>query len=148
MCSIFPDEILSLFKLLLHFLHLPVSLLKFQSYKQPIIMTAQEAKLFVGQLNQKATEEDVRQLFNFYGEVRHVNIVRKNGESTGSAFVTYPSSVEADAAILALHNKYNMERERPLQVSYAMRTGVVSPFGLAHSEKVSNENPSNPKLSR
>lgn len=110
--------------------------------------TTTEAKLFVGQLNQKATEEDVRQLFNFYGEVRHVNIVRKNGESTGSAFVTYPSSVEADAAILALHNKYNMERERPLQVSYAMRTGVVSPFGLAHSEKVSSENPSNPKLSR
>eukprot|EP00658_Telonema_sp_P-2_P000610 TRINITY_DN10228_c0_g1_i3.p1 TRINITY_DN10228_c0_g1~~TRINITY_DN10228_c0_g1_i3.p1 ORF type:complete len:125 (+),score=46.94 TRINITY_DN10228_c0_g1_i3:118-492(+) len=51
------------------------------------IMTAQEAKLFVGQLNQKATEEDVRQLFNFYGEVRHVNIVRKNGESTGLSLI-------------------------------------------------------------
>ena len=49
------------------------------------------AKLFIGQLNFDASEEDVRQLFDYYGDVMHVNVLRdkQSRKSTGSAFVTY-----------------------------------------------------------
>lgn len=106
-----------------------------------------EAKLFVGQLNFDASEEDVQEIFEYYGHVLHVNVLRdKNtGRSTGSAFVTYGSTEEADAAILALHNIYNMERDRPLQVSYCERTATISPFGYEHAERLAQENSANPR---
>lgn len=110
-------------------------------------MPVGEAKLFIGQLHFDATEDDVRQLFEYYGDVRHINILRdKNtSRSTGSAFVTYGSTEEADAAILALHNIYNMERDKPLQVSYCERTATISQFGYEHAERLATENRANPR---
>lgn len=104
------------------------------------------AKLFIGQLHYDATEEDVRQLFEYYGEVLHVNILRERAthRSTGSGFVTFATTDEADAAIMALHNRYNMEREKPLQVSYCERTPCISPFGYRHACELSRENGANP----
>lgn len=112
-----------------------------------INMPIGEAKLFIGQLHFDATEDDVKQLFEYYGDVRHVNILRdrNTGRSTGSAFITYSSTEEADAAILALHNIYNMERDKPLQVSYCERTATISQFGYEHAERLSHENRANPR---
>ena len=110
-------------------------------------MPSGEAKLFIGQLHFEATEEDVRQLFDYYGTVLHVNILRdKNSHrSTGSAFVTYGCTEEADAAILSLHNIYNMERDRPLQVSYCEKTLTISTFGYEHADRLARENRANPR---
>lgn len=107
-------------------------------------MVRGDAKLFIGQLHFDATEDDVRQLFEYFGEVKHVNVLRNEGRSKGSAFVTYGSTEEADAAILALHNRYNMERDKPLQVSYCQRTQVISPFGHEHARILCRENGANP----
>lgn len=109
-------------------------------------MVQGEAKLFIGQLHFEANEEDVRQLFEYYGDVLHVNILRdkRTGRSTGSAFVVYGCTEAADAAIMALHGVYNMERDKPLQVSYCQRTGAISQFGIEHAQSLHNENHSNP----
>jgi RNA recognition motif-containing protein len=104
-----------------------------------------EAKLFIGQIHFEATEEDIADLFSFYGEVRHINILRdKTHKSTGSAFVTFATTEEADAAILALHGKYYMERDKALQVSYCKKTQAISNFGYNHALEVSHSNKSNP----
>nr|CCC94252.1 putative RNA-binding protein [Trypanosoma congolense IL3000]CCC94253.1 unnamed protein product [Trypanosoma congolense IL3000] len=107
---------------------------------------AQRARLFVGQVNFDANEEDVSALFNFYGNALHVNILRDKvtNKSKGSAFVEYGSTEEADCAILALHNRYNMEREKPLQVSYCNKSDLISEFGREHAMKLHRENSANP----
>ncbi|ESL12115.1 RNA-binding protein [Trypanosoma rangeli SC58] len=109
-------------------------------------MVAGRARLFVGQLNFEATEEDVCALFDFYGKVLHVNILRDRttGRSKGSAFVEFASTVEADCAIMALHNRYNMEREKPLQVSYCGKSEVISEYGREHALRLHRENSANP----
>ncbi|RHW68631.1 RNA-binding protein [Trypanosoma brucei equiperdum] len=103
------------------------------------------ARLFVGQLNFDATEDDIYALFDFYGKALHVNILRdkETQKSKGSAFVEYGSTEEADCAILALHNRYNMEREKPLQVSYCNKSELISEFGRDHASKLHDENPAN-----
>ena len=105
-----------------------------------------QAKLFLGQVHFDATEEDIRQLFDYYGDVLHVNILRdrRTGRSTGSAFITYGSTEEADASILALHGVYNMEREKPLQVSYSEKTPTISRFGYNHASEIAHQNGANP----
>ncbi|EPY34664.1 RNA-binding protein [Strigomonas culicis] len=111
----------------------------------PAATAAATARLFVGQLNFDAAEHDIRQLFAFYGHVLHVNILRdEDGKSSGSAFVTYGSTAEADMAILSLHNRYNMGRERPLQVSYCRRSEQISDFGYQHAVELQKQNKSNP----
>lgn len=123
----------------------------FATFQQPLALNKNkmpfgDAKLFIGQLHFDATEEDVRQLFDYYGEVKHINILREknSGRSCGSAFVTYGSTEEADAAILALHNIYNMERDKPLQVSYCQKTPNISQFGYEHAQQLASENTANP----
>ena len=110
-------------------------------------MPAGEAKLFIGQLSFDASEEDVKQLFEYYGDVIHVNVLRDktSQRSTGSAFVTFNCTESADAAILALHNIYNMGRDKPLQVSYCERTQAISEFGYEHAERLAAENKANPR---
>lgn len=105
------------------------------------------ARLFVGQLNFEATEYDIQQIFSFYGHVLHVNILRSQHDpasSTGSAFVTYSSTVEADCAIQSLHDKYNMGRDKALQVSYCRRTEDISEFGIEHAKLLNENNSCNP----
>ncbi|KAG8344518.1 putative RNA recognition motif (a k a RRM RBD or RNP domain) [Trypanosoma vivax] len=104
------------------------------------------ARLFVGQLNFHADESDVIALFNFYGTTLHVNILRDRAtnKSKGSAFVEYATTEEADCAIMALHNRYNMERDKPLQVSYCARSELISEFGHEHATRLHKENSVNP----
>lgn len=107
--------------------------------------TGGTARLFVGQLNFDATEYDIRQIFSFYGHVLHVNIFRDQfGKSSGSAFVTFGTTEEADNAILALHDQYNMGRDKPLQVSYCRRSEQISDFGYQHALELRENNKSNP----
>src|SRR5690606_17240289 len=76
----------------------------FQEFKG---MNPQNQKLYVGNLNFDASEDQVRELFNSYGEVAEVKIImdRFSGRSRGFAFVRYNSSDEAGKAKEALQGQ-------------------------------------------
>ncbi|MEW6412493.1 MAG: RNA-binding protein [Candidatus Zixiibacteriota bacterium] len=63
--------------------------------------------IYVGNLSYQATEEDIRQAFEAYGQVTNVNIIkdRYSGESRGFGFVEMASKDEGLAAIEGLNGK-------------------------------------------
>lgn len=67
-------------------------------------MNQQNQKLYVGNLNFDATEDQVRELFSGFGEVQEVKIVmdRFSGRSRGFAFVRMTSAEDAGKAKEAL----------------------------------------------
>jgi RNA recognition motif-containing protein len=64
-------------------------------------------KIYVGNLSRETTEDDLRKVFEAFGQVRSVNIVRDGttAESQGFGFVTMPSATEAQTAIQKLRGK-------------------------------------------
>lgn len=61
--------------------------------------------IFVGNLNFKTSEDDLRKLFESYGPVDRVTILtdRDTGRSRGFAFVEMPNAEDGDKAIAALN---------------------------------------------
>ncbi len=68
-------------------------------------MQLMSTKLFVGNLDFKVTENDLRDAFAAHGAVLEANLVtdRANGRPRGFAFVTMSSPEEAQKAIDALN---------------------------------------------
>ena len=64
-------------------------------------------KIYVGNLSYDASEDDVREAFEKYGNVSSVNVItdRETGRSRGFAFVEMPDGGEAKAAIEGLNLK-------------------------------------------
>jgi RNA recognition motif-containing protein len=64
-------------------------------------------KIYVGNLNFKATEEAVRQMFEAHGEVASVKMItdRETGRPRGFGFVEMPDDASANAAIEALNGQ-------------------------------------------
>ena len=75
--------------------------------------------LLVGNLGSEVTHEDLRRLFEAYGEVAQVHIIvdRDTGLPRGFAFVEMTNDTEAEKAINALNG--SMLRDRTLDVNYA-----------------------------
>lgn len=63
-------------------------------------------KMFCGQIPRQISELELRQMFEEFGRVFHLNILRdkQTGESKGCCFVTYYSRKSALDAQNALHN--------------------------------------------
>jgi len=63
--------------------------------------------IYVGNLSHDATEDDLRQAFEAFGEVSSVNIIkdRFTGESRGFGFVEMSTKSEAEAAITGLNGQ-------------------------------------------
>jgi RNA recognition motif-containing protein len=63
--------------------------------------------IYVGNLSHDATEDDVRQAFEAFGEVASVNIIKDkfSGESRGFGFVEMPAKAEAEAAITGINGQ-------------------------------------------
>ena len=61
--------------------------------------------IYVGNLSYSATEDDLRQAFEQYGQVASVNIImdRETGRSRGFAFVEMPEGDEAKEAVSSLN---------------------------------------------
>ncbi len=70
------------------------------------------ATIYVGNLNYKATENDLGSLFAEFGNVESVKIIKDKmtGRAKGFAFVEMPDDEAANRAIEALHNKEWMTR--------------------------------------
>jgi RNA recognition motif-containing protein len=64
-------------------------------------------KLFVGNIEWGATEEDLKELFGQYGEVEEAIIIkdRMSGRSKGFGFVTFAEDADAEKAIEALNGQ-------------------------------------------
>ncbi|CAM9112152.1 unnamed protein product, partial [Ectocarpus fasciculatus] len=64
-------------------------------------------KLFVGQIPKHMEEEDLRPVFEEFGEIFDLAVIRDkiSGLHRGCAFLTYCARVSADAAIAALHGQ-------------------------------------------
>ena len=62
-------------------------------------------KIFVGNLDFKATEDQIRSLFEQHGAVERVSLMtdRDTGRSRGFAFVEMTDAAEAERAIAALN---------------------------------------------
>ena len=79
-------------------------------------------KLFVGQIPKTLEEDGVREVFQEFGEIVEVVVLRdrRTGMHQGCCFVKYGSMVAAQAAIQALHNQRSLPPLRnPLQVRFA-----------------------------
>lgn len=63
--------------------------------------------IYVGNLSSKATEENIRQAFEAFGQVSSTNIIKDKytGQSRGFGFVEMPDRTEAQAAIQNLNGK-------------------------------------------
>ncbi|OHB59197.1 MAG: RNA-binding protein [Planctomycetes bacterium RBG_13_46_10] len=63
--------------------------------------------IYVGNLSQDVTEDDLRQAFEAFGEVSSVNVIKDKftGETRGFGFVEMPAKAEADAAITGLNGQ-------------------------------------------
>lgn len=69
-------------------------------------------KIYVGNLSYTAGEDDVRKLFEQFGEILSVKIIMDNmtGRARGFGFVEMSSNEEADKAISSLNGSSFMER--------------------------------------
>ena len=63
--------------------------------------------IYVGNVPHAASEEELREFFQAYGQVASVAIIKDKftGESRGFGFVEMPSQEEAQAAIAGLNGK-------------------------------------------
>lgn len=99
--------------------------------------------IYVGKLPSSATQEQLKTLFEAYGEVASTRVIkdRFTGEARGFGFVEMPNSDEANAAIEALNgsdfegqtlivNEARERTDRPAAggSSYGRREGGGRPF--------------------
>ncbi|VDD93884.1 unnamed protein product [Enterobius vermicularis] len=80
-----------------------------------------ERKLFVGMLNKKLTEDDVRGMFKEFGHIEDCTVLKDaEGKSRGCAFVTFVNRSCAQQAIKQMHHTQTMEGcSTPIVVKFA-----------------------------
>jgi RNA recognition motif-containing protein len=63
--------------------------------------------IYVGNLDRQASESELKQLFNQFGEVKSVKIIKDNvsGEPRGFAFIEMPDSTSGTKAIRELDSR-------------------------------------------
>lgn len=81
----------------------------------------QKTKLFVGNLPSDIQEEAINIVFSHYGTVTNIYIMTGKAKSgQACAFVEYSAPIEAETAVLTLHEKYEIRQgDGPILVKYA-----------------------------
>ncbi|KAL9837594.1 LOW QUALITY PROTEIN: CUGBP Elav-like family member 6 [Geothlypis trichas] len=106
----------------------------------------EDRKLFVGMLGKQQSEDDVRRLFEPFGQIEECILRGPDGASKGCAFVKYGSHAEAQAAINSLHGSQTMpgassslvvkfadtDKERTLRRMHQMagQLGIFNPMTI------------------
>ncbi|XP_064421825.1 CUGBP Elav-like family member 4 [Latimeria chalumnae] len=107
----------------------------------------EDRKLFVGMLGKQQSEDDVRRLFEPFGQIEECTILRgPDGASKGCAFVKYAAHAEAQTAINNLHGSQTMpgassslvvkfadtDKERTLRRMHQMagQLGIFNPMTI------------------
>ncbi len=93
--------------------------------------------IYVGNLSSQATEENIRQAFEAFGQVSSANIIKDkySGQSRGFGFVEMPDKTEAQAAIQNLNGKdllgqpLNVNEARPRNDRGGRSGGLGGPRG-------------------
>jgi len=81
-------------------------------------------RIYVGNLDYAMTSDELRAIFEPFGEVTMAEIQHKSrtGQSRGFGLVDMPNDVQADAAIAALHRSVRNDREMTVNESRPRRT--------------------------
>ena len=87
--------------------------------------------IYVGNLSYEASEEDLKEAFEVFGEVETVKVIKDkySGRSKGFGFVEMPDSADAQSAINGLNGKelkgraLNVNEARPRTESRRDRGG-------------------------
>jgi RNA recognition motif-containing protein len=63
--------------------------------------------IYIGNISQEVTEDDLKTAFEAYGKVEIVNVIKDKytGRSKGFGFVEMPDNAEAQSAITGLNGK-------------------------------------------
>lgn len=79
--------------------------------------------IYVGNLSYKATDEELRRLFETYGQVTSARVItdKGSGRSRGFGFVEMPDSQQAETAIQRTNGVEFMGRK--LRVNESRRSG-------------------------
>jgi RNA recognition motif-containing protein len=87
--------------------------------------------IYVGNLSREVTEDELRQEFEAFGQVKSVNIIkdRYSGESRGFGFVEMATNSEAQAAIKELNGKSLGERTLNVSEARPRAEGGRRPYG-------------------
>ena len=110
-------------------------------------MSANEKKIFVGNLDFKVTEADLKMLFECsVGPVEGINIRRDRvtKQPRGFAFVTFHSAADAQRAIDTMHN--SVHRGRTLTIKPQIARGSGSASGSAGGAGGKNKKHKKPSL--
>lgn len=91
-----------------------------------------KTKLFVGNLPADITQEAINTVFSHYGTVTNIHVmIGKSRSGQACAFVEYSSAIEAETAVLTLHEKYEIRPgDGAILVKYANSGGGMraSPY--------------------
>ncbi|KAG1359136.1 heterogeneous nuclear ribonucleoprotein Q [Cocos nucifera] len=109
-----------------------------QKWAELLALPPHGSEVFIGGLLRDATEEDLRELCEAFGEIHDVRLVKDKdtGESKGFAFITFTNKDAAQKAIEELHDKEFKERTLRCslsQVKHRLFVGNV-PKSLSEEE--------------
>eukprot|EP01060_Flectonema_neradi_P007966 TRINITY_DN1567_c2_g1_i1.p1 TRINITY_DN1567_c2_g1~~TRINITY_DN1567_c2_g1_i1.p1 ORF type:complete len:506 (+),score=153.09 TRINITY_DN1567_c2_g1_i1:77-1594(+) len=120
----------------------------------------QEPKLFVGMVPYKATEADIVQVFEHYGQIVEVALLKSQaGLSRGCAFVKYRNMEAAQAAVSNLHGNFKMEggtsaltvkfadseKEKKKRMKLKQSLGQLAMYGMGGAPGAGNQVPGMPQ---
>ncbi len=94
-------------------------------------------KIYVGNINYRTTDEELKQLFSDFGEVNSVQVItdRISGRSKGFAFVEMDDDAEAREAIEALHESDFAQRTIVVNEARPMKERSENKRGRDHQDR-------------
>lgn len=92
--------------------------------------------IYVSNLTEDVTEEQIRQLFEQHGQVMSVRLPRSRatGKHKGYGFVMMPGIVESQSAISSLNRRVWKGKELVVKESFTRTDGL--PGKIRHTKKV------------